>query len=143
MLPGILAAALQLPPAGALSDLVVFPARGVVVPAGSSVEHAIDVRLARAEVFVRTPAGEPAVGVPLRLAGSGVRGPDLLPTDGAGVTRAQRIDAGRYTVLTAPRSCGDDTTRIARDAWFAVGTVDVRPGIPNRFEITLPPAWDR
>jgi hypothetical protein len=59
------------------------------------------------------------------------------------VARATRVDAGRYTVRTVPRSHGSDLTVIGRDAWFAVGTVEVRAGEVNKLEIALPRAWER
>lgn len=144
MFPGTLTAAVRLPPVGGFGNLIVYPAEGLVVPSGTSLVLTVDVHPTPIEVAVRTADGRPAVDVPLRLVGTGARGPNLKETDGAGIARGNRIDTGHYTVWTAPRSYGSDLTVIPRDAWFAVGTIDVRrSGDGARFELTLPRHWDR
>ncbi|HEU4418146.1 MAG TPA: carboxypeptidase regulatory-like domain-containing protein, partial [Planctomycetota bacterium] len=144
MFPGVLTAAVRLPPEGGLGNLGVFPAEGAIVPPGTSLALRIDVHPVAVEIAVRTPSGDPAIDVPLRLLGTGVRGPDLRATDAAGIARGRGVDAGRYTVLTVPRSFGSDLTTIPRDAWFAVGTIEVRArGDGTKHEITLPREWDR
>jgi hypothetical protein len=47
-------------------------------------------------------------------------------------------------VLTVPRSFGSDLTAFPRDAWFAVGTIEVRAGADgSKHELSLPREWDR
>jgi hypothetical protein len=138
LFPGMLTAAVRLPSVG-----LVIPAEGAIVPPGAALALTIDVHPVAVEIAVRTPSGGPAVDVPLRLLGTGVRGSDLRASDAAGIARASHVDAGRYTVLTVPRSFGSDLTTFPRDAWFAVGTIEVRAGAVSKHELALPREWDR